>query len=188
MDGVERCIDDEIPFEIPLSWEWVRLSTVCSTITDGEHKTPRRVASYEGYYLLSARNIRDGILSLDDVDYVDASEYEIISKRCNPVRNDVLISCSGSVGRICRIEDNNNYVMVRSAAMVSPVIINSEFLMYSLQSELVQKQITDKTKQTAQANLFQGAIRELMIPIPPLAEQIRIVNKIKTTIKSLNKL
>lgn len=185
---MERCIDDEILFEIPYSWEWVRLFTVCSKITDGEHKTPRRVTTYEGYYLLSARNIRDGILSLDDVDYVDADEYEIISKRCNPVRNDVLISCSGSVGRICRIEDDNNYVMVRSAAMVSPVIIDSEFLMYCLQSEMIQKQITEKTKQTAQANLFQGAIRELVIPIPPLAEQSRIVDKIKITTKLANKL
>lgn len=185
---MERCIDDEIPFEIPKSWEWARLSTVCSTITDGEHKTPRRVTTYEGYYLLSARNIRDGVLSLDDVDYVDANEYEIISKRCNPSRNDVLISCSGSVGRICKIEDDNNYVMVRSAAMVSPVIINSEFLMYSLQSETVQKQIAGKSKQTAQANLFQGAIRELVIPIPPLAEQSRIIDKIKNLTQALNKL
>ena len=188
LDGVERCIDNEIPYDIPDSWQWVRLSTICSTITDGEHKTPRRVPSYEGYYLLSARNIRDGKLSLDDVDYVDINEYQIISKRCNPVKNDVLISCSGSVGRVCRIEDDNNYVMVRSAAMVSPVIINSEFLMYSLQSEMVQKQIKERTKQTAQANLFQGAIRDLLVSIPPLAEQDRIVEIIKITSNPLNKL
>ena len=167
-------IDDEIPFDIPETWQWVRLQAVCSTITDGEHKTPRRVSLYQGFYLLSARNIRDGSLALDNVDYVDEAEYNAISKRCNPQKNDILISCSGSIGRICRIDDDNKYVMVRSAAMVSPIIISSEFLMYALQSDSVQLQIKSKTKQTAQANLFQGAIRELLIPLPPLNEQNRI--------------
>ncbi len=109
----ETCIDEEIPFDVPESWQWVRLSSICSLITDGEHKTPRRVSSFQGYYLLSARNIRDGSLALDDVDYVDATEYENISRRCNPQKNDVLISCSGSVGRVCRVEDDNNYVICK---------------------------------------------------------------------------
>lgn len=155
------------------------MSTICSLITDGEHKTPHRISSFQGYYLLSARNIRDGELSLEDVDYVDEKEYSIISKRCNPKKNDILISCSGSVGRICTITDNNNYVMVRSAAMASPIIINNVFLMYSLQSELVQNQVSAKTKQAVQANLFQGAIREILIAIPPIQEQHRIVTRIE---------
>ena len=168
------CIDDEIPFDIPESWQWCELSSICSIITDGEHKTPRRTTSYVGYYLLSARNIRDGFISLDDVDYVDEEEYSLISKRCNPQRGDVLISCSGSVGRISVVCDDNSYVMVRSAAMASPVIVNSEYLMYAMQSDIVQAQIKEKTKQAVQANLFQGAIRELFIPLPPLQEQSRI--------------
>ena len=180
---MEVCIDDELSFDIPETWQWVRLSAICSIITDGEHKTPRRVSSFQGFYLLSARNIRDGNLSLDDVDFVDVAEYNIISKRCNPQKNDVLISCSGSVGRVCRIEDDNKYVMVRSAAMVSPIIVNSEFLMYSLQSGFVQMQIKEKTKQTAQANLFQGAIRDLLLPIPPIEEQNRICDAILPLLK-----
>ena len=179
----ETCIDEEIPFDVPESWQWVRLSSICSLITDGEHKTPRRVSSFQGYYLLSARNIRDGSLALDDVDYVDATEYENISRRCNPQKNDVLISCSGSIGRVCRVEDDNNYVMVRSAAMVSPILVNSEFLMYSLQSGIVQAQIKEKTKQTAQANLFQAAIRDLFLPVPPAEEQKRICEAIVPLLK-----
>lgn len=178
VDGIERCIDDEIPFEIPASWAWTRLFSLCSNITDGEHKTPRRTAEYEGYYLLSARNIRDGHLSLEDVDYVDGKEYSLISKRCNPKRNNILISCSGSIGRVCLVPDDGNYVMVRSAAVAVPILVHSKYLMYALQSKIVQKQIKSKIKQAVQANLFQGEIRNLIIPVPPFDEQQRIVRKL----------
>ena len=171
--------EDEKPFDIPENWKWVRMGSIASKITDGEHKTPHRVDSYQGFYLLSARNIRDGYILLDDVDYVDEEEFKKISRRCNPQRGDVLISCSGSVGRCSTVEDNNLYVMVRSAAMIAPVFLNSKYLMYTVQSEVVQGQIRNKTKQTAQANLFQEAIRTLIIPLPPLAEQKRIVEKLE---------
>ncbi len=180
--------EDEKPFEIPESWKWVKLSTVCSKITDGEHKTPRRTSEYCGYYLLSARNVRDGHIQLDDVDFVDQAEYKLISSRCNPQIGDVLISCSGSVGRCAMVNDDNKYVMVRSAAMASPVLIDSKFLMYGIQSAVVQAQIRDKTKQTAQANLFQDAIRNLIIPLPPLAEQKRIVAKLEEILPLCEKL
>ena len=188
LDGIERCIDDEIPFEIPDTWTFVRLQTICKKITDGEHKTPKRVTDYCGFFLLSARNIQNGYISLNDVDYVDKAEYLNISKRCSPVKNDILISCSGSVGRCCTVDDDNNYVMVRSAAMISPIQCNSKYIMYAIQSPMVQKQIFKKIKQAVQANLFQGAIRELLIPVPTLKEQFRIVNQIETILPTLKKL
>lgn len=125
--------------------------------------------------MLSARNILNGKIQLADVDYVDLDEYKKISKRCNPQKNDVLISCSGSVGRICIVEDENKYVMVRSVAMLRPVDCIPHFIMYTLQSGFLQTQIKNSSKQTAQANLFQGAIKNLLMPLPPLNEQNRIV-------------
>lgn len=180
--------EDEKPFEIPESWKWVKLATISSKITDGEHKTPHRVASYCGYYLLSARNVRNGFISLDDVDYVDQKEFEQLSKRCNPQCGDILISCSGSVGRCAVICDDNNYVMVRSAAMVSPILLDSNYLMFAVRSSVVQDQIKHRIKQTAQANLFQDAIRNLIVPLPPLAEQKRIVAKIEQLLPLCEKL
>ncbi len=176
---VKPISEDEIPFEIPESWEWVRLGGIASYITDGEHKTPRRITNYCGYYLLSARNVLNGYINLENVDYVDKEEYKNISRHCNPHFGDVLISCSGSVGRTAVVKDYNNYVMVRSAAVISPMYTDSDFLMYTLQSTELQSQIEESSKQTAQANLFQGAIKTLKIPLPPLAEQKRIVAKIE---------
>ena len=171
-------ISDEIPFEIPENWAWTNINSIARIVTDGEHLTPQRVDSFQGFYLLSARNILDGKISLDSVDYVDQSEYNRIANRCNPSRNDILISCSGSVGRVAVVNDDNCYVMVRSAAMIRVVELDSYYLMYALQSPCLQEQIQSKSKQTAQANLFQAAIRSLFIPIPPLAEQKRIVAKL----------
>ena len=169
----------DVPFEIPANWEWVCVDSIASLITDGEHLTPRRVESFEGYYLLSARNIQDDEILLNDVDYVDEDEYNRIAKRCNPRKNDVLISCSGSIGRVTVVKDDNKYVMVRSAAMIRPVFVHSCYLMYVLQSNCLQSQIQNYSKQTAQANLFQAAIRALQFPLPSLAEQQRIVKKIQ---------
>ena len=113
------------------------------------------------------------------MDYVDEEEYVKISERCNPQKGDVLISCSGTVGRCTSVKDDNKYVMVRSAAMVSPMLMDCDYLMYAIQSDCVQKQIKERTKQAVQANLFQDAIINLVIPIPPVQEQHRIVAKIE---------
>ena len=179
--------EDEIPFDIPESWEWIRLSDISKQITDGEHSTPKRVSDFCGFYLLSARNVRDGEIKLDDVDYVDNSEFERISSRCNPVKGDILITCSGSVGRCAVVNDDNKYVMVRSAAMASPIMCDPNYLMYAIQSDCVQRQINALKKQTAQANLFLGAIAVLKLPLPPYNEQKRIVSKLNQVLSHTEK-
>ena len=185
-DGSLKDIEDEIPFEIPENWCWCKVNEIANKITDGEHNTPKRVNTFQGFYLLSARNIQNGHLSLSDVDYVDEQEFNRIFARCNPQKNDVLISCSGSVGRCTRIEDDNKYVMVRSAAMISAPSISTKYLMYTILSPELQNQIQYASKQTAQANLFQGAIANLILPLPPLSEQKRIVSAIEKAFEQID--
>ena len=76
-------------------WELKTFNELSYMITDGEHTTPRRTS--EGIYLLSARNILNHSLQLEDVDYIDQEEYDRIAKRVIPQEGDILISCSGSV-------------------------------------------------------------------------------------------
>ena len=180
--------EEEKPFDLPDGWEWCRLVDISSIITDGEHKTPARIKKFQGYYLLSARNVLDDKLQLNTVDYVDKIEFEKISKRCNPKKNDILISCSGSIGRICVVDDDENYVMVRSAAMVRTVFNNEKYIKLALQSSFVQSQVDLLKKQSAQANLFLGAIKSLILPIPPLAEQRRIVVRVEDLLSQVDSL
>ena len=162
-------------FDIPDTWSFLKLKSLSSKITDGEHKTPKREES--GRYLLSARNVRDGYLCLDNVDYVGEEEYQKLRKRCDPNKGDILISCSGSVGRISLVDADDKYVMVRSAALVKVIddfLLNS-YLVYVLQSPELQKRIEESSKSTAQSNLFLGPIKELEIPLPSIEEQNEIV-------------
>ena len=109
-----------------------------------------------------------------------------MSRRGNPKDNDVLISCSGSIGRVTVVNDGNDYVMVRSAAIVRPISINPYYLMFALQSGQLQNQMQKVSKQTAQANLFLGAIQTLLVPLPPEAECYRIVLAIDNFLKKVD--
>lgn len=161
-------------------WPDVQLGGICTKITDGEHATPKR--SVFGKYLLSARNVRDGSIALDNVDFVEQAEFDRLRLRCDPSLGDVLLSCSGSVGRAALVDRDDAYVMVRSAALIRPdrEKLIPKFLMYALQSPQLQQQILEASRSTAQANIFLGPIKKLTIALPSLAEQAEIVRRVET--------
>lgn len=167
------------PIENPKGWEVKKFDELCVLITDGEHATPKRCAS--GIYLLSARNVHNHHLVLDDVDFIDDEEYSRISKRIVPQKGDVLISCSGSVGRVC-VAPDIKFQMVRSVALLrlDETRLNTRFFEYLVCSDYVQKQIDDSKVQVAQANLFQGRIKALKGILPPLALQQSFADKIQS--------
>ena len=177
----------ELP-KVPEGWKWVRLEEISNKITDGEHITPKRTES--GYYLLSARNIQNGYLDLKNVDYVPTEEYFRIRNRCNPEEGDILISCSGSIGRICSVPKNSEFVMVRSAALVklSSKLKLNRFFEYQLQSPLLQSQIEKGKKATAQANLFLGPISNLKVVLCSSPERHAIVQEIETRLSVCDKI
>ena len=163
-------------------------------ITDGEHATPRRTEY--GIYLLSARNILNHALQLDDVDYIDEEEYSRIARRVIPQAGDVLISCSGSIGRCCVVPNGLRFQMVRSAALIRfDNTINPAFAEWLITSDDLQQQIAQSATQSSQANLFQGKIRKLHGYVPPIELQnqfaafVEQTDKLKFEIqKSLEKL
>jgi type I restriction enzyme S subunit len=162
--------------ELPFRWVWATADQLTSLITDGEHLTPKRTE--HGVLLLSARNVQNGSLALDDVDYIPIEEYERIARRLEVRPGDVLLSCSGSVGRSCVVPSGLRFALVRSVAVLRPLVVVPAFLSYQIESPICQSQIDDKKTETAQANIFQGKIRQLVFALPPLAEQRRIVAEV----------
>ena len=165
---------------VPEKWKSTTLKDICLKITDGEHKTPKRTS--KGIYLLSARNIRDGFIDLSNVDYIDLSEFIKLSKRVLPRKGDVLISCSGSIGRCAVITNDIQFSMVRSVALVRPnsAIVNPKYLLFILSSKNLQWQILSSINQMAQGNLFQSSIKSLWIAYPELVEQQKIAEILST--------
>ena len=152
-------------------------------ITDGEHATPRRTE--KGIYLLSARNVLNHALQLDDVDYIDEDEYARIARRVVPQAGDILISCSGSIGRCCVVPDGLQFQMVRSAALIRfDDTINPVFAEWLITSDELQRQIAQSATQSSQANLFQGKIRKLHGYVPPMELQQQFAAFVEQTDKS----
>ena len=164
-------------------WKYYKLDELTELITDGEHATPKRTT--QGIYLLSARNVLNHQLSLEDVDYIDYDEFSRISRRIVPREGDVLISCSGSIGRCCVVPKNIKFQMVRSIALLRfKSNINPVFAEYMITSDYLQDQINKSKTASSQANLFQGKIKLLKGVVPPLELQNQFASFVQEIDKS----
>ena len=170
------------------NWDLKTFEEMSVLITDGEHSTPKRTK--EGIYLLSARNVLNHSLQLKDVDYINCDEYLRIAKRVVPKKGDILISCSGTIGRCCSVPDSLQLQMVRSVALIRfKEVINPIFAEYMITSDYLQEQINSSKTMSSQANLFQGKIRKLKGFLPPtelqqqFADFVRQVDKSREAVK-----
>jgi len=130
--------------------------------------------------LVTAKNVRDGRMDYTNTDWVS---YETATKawqRCRPQVGDILLVCVGATtGRLCVIRDSKEMVLVRSVALIRPNdTISADFFAVVLRSPMCQMQIWNKVKVTAQPCLYINRINSLVIPLPPSAEQHRIVAKV----------
>jgi type I restriction enzyme, S subunit len=156
---------------IPEDWDTRNLVDISRKITDGDHITPKRAS--QGYYLLSARNILNGRIDVSDVDYVGTEEYQRMKQRCYPEAGEILISCSGTIGRVAIVPVDFECVLVRSVALakISHELADGVFIQYWLQASQAQAQIFISVNQGAQPNLFLNHIKRLKCALPSLPEQ-----------------
>ena len=164
-------------------WNIKTFDELSYLITDGEHATPKR--TLEGIFLLSARNILNHSLQLADVDYIDQEEYDRISRRIVPQEGDILISCSGTIGRCCSVPADIRFQMVRSAALIRfKEEIKPIFAEYMITSDYLQEQINSSKTASSQANLFQGKIKALKGFVPPIELQNQFADFVHQVDKS----
>ncbi len=170
------------PIQNPMGWEVKSFKEMSTLITDGEHTTPQRTD--KGVYLLSARNILNHSIQVKDVDFIDRDEYNRIAKRIIPKEGDVLISCSGSIGRCCAVPPNFIFQMVRSVALIRFCNdINPIFAEWMIASDDIQRQIANSATQSSQANLFQSKIQALRGYKPPIELQNQFAAFVQQTDK-----
>jgi type I restriction enzyme, S subunit len=170
---------DEAPFPLPSQWLWVRLTDCSKQVTDGEHLTPPRTPDCSQIPLVTAKNVRDGYMDYAQTDYVDRVVAEKCWGRCRPEQGDIMVvSVGATLGRLTVIPTSQEMVIVRSVTLIKPLLVSAEFVALSLKSPFSQKSIWAGVKQSAQPCLYLSQSSQLLVPIPPLAEQHRIVAKV----------
>lgn len=185
VDGIERCIDDEIPFEIPKNWEWCRLGTILQKLTDGTHSTPKYAAS--GIPFISVKDISSGKISFESTKFISEEEHELLASRCDPHRDDILLTKVGTTGIPVLVDTDRPFSIFVSVAQLrfSTELLDKFFLIYLLKSPLVQTQCRENTKGVGNKNWVMRDIANTLICIPPLAEQKRIQASLANVLKSI---
>ena len=176
--GEVKCIDEEIPFEIPQGWEWCRFSSIYWQLTDGTHSTPKYTQS--GIPFLSVKDMSTGRLSFANTKFISEEEHKLLSQRCHPCKGNLLLSKVGTTGIPLIIDDDREFSIFVSLALIKffPKFVDSSFLIALLNSPLVQMQVKEDTRGVGNKNWVLTAISNTLLAIPPLREQQRIVEKI----------
>ena len=193
LDGVERCIDGELPFEIPESWAWVYLGNISFVTKLAGFEYTKYIApalTTHGIPLFKGKNIQNGKLVEHFEGFIpetvsDELWRSQLSKRC------LLTPYVGSIGNVAVFSGTYKAHLGSNVGKIEPYSDNEvliEYILYFLRSATGYEQLTKHKKATAQESISIDAIRNVLMPIPPLNEQERIVSTIKAALRIAQKL
>ena len=176
--GEVKCIDEEIPFEIPKGWEWTRFSSIYMSLTDGTHSTPKYTLS--GIPFISVKDMSSGVIDFSNTKYISEDEHQKLSDRCHPQKGDLLLSKVGTTGIPTLITTDKEFSLFVSVALIkfTQKYFGGEFLVFMIQSPLIQEQAKENTRGVGNKNWVLSAISKTLIVVPPLEEQERIEKKL----------
>jgi type I restriction enzyme S subunit len=172
--GQQHHLEKEAPFAIPPSWRWTSLESLAGHIVDGTHHTPTYVSA--GVPFISAKDIRGGRLRFDACRYIPRSEYDDLKKRCLPRLGNVLVSKSGSIGEVALVNTDREFTLFESVALV-PVLpsVVASYVLLAVSHSAAGKFGQERQKGVGVRHLHLVDLRQLPVPLPPFAEQKRIV-------------
>ena len=182
---------EEQPYEVPENWVWVRLGAFAETISKGT--TPKGgSAAYvdEGVNFLRVENLTsDGYISHSKITHITEEMHENYLKRSILKANDLLISIAGSLGksaivRECDLPINTNQAIAFVRLFADKIDVN--YIRNTIESPLINSVLTKQTKVTSIPNLTLEIIKDCPIPLPPLSEQQRIVERIEELFAKLD--
>ncbi len=178
--------DDEIPFEIPEHWKWARLSSLVSVLGDGLHGTP----SYDvngTVYFINGNNLKNGKIVINDLTKkVSKEEAKKYYKDLN--QSSLLVSINGTLGNVA-FYDNEPVILGKSACYFNLIgHLDKYFFKVLIDSDYFQSYLTNFATGTTIKNVPLSAMRSVLIPLPPLAEQKRIVAKVEELLALCDKL
>ena len=183
--GEVKCIDEEIPFEIPKGWEWCRLRDV---IYPPKYGTSSKSLSNGDVPVLRMGNIQDGEVVYDKLVFSNNVED---NRKYLLQDGDLLFNRTNSaelVGKTAIFKGNRHVIYAGYLILLRPIKTNSEYLNYIFSSPYVRSYCKEvKTIGVQQCNINAEKVSQLLVPIAPFEEQMRIVDKIKEVLPSVDK-
>ena len=186
LDGVERCIDDELPFEIPKSWAWVRWGSIAESIQYG-YNAP---AKQEGRIrMVRISDIHENTVAWSSVPFCDIEDSDIPTYLLQP--NDILFArTGGTVGKsflVSEVPCESIYagylIRTRYSSLLCP-----QYLKFFMESPLYWQQLKSGTTATAQPNCNGQTLAKMLLPLPPANEQLRIVENLVRAFAIIDKM
>ena len=172
--------ENELEFVSPLGWAMSKLSEIAIKITDGAHKTPTYVD--RGIPFVSVKDFSSGALNLENTKRITPEEHQSLHKRCDPRRGDILLGRIGTLGKAVLVATDAEFSLFVSVGLIRFEHCHTvpEYLCLALNSPFVEAEF-DRIKigggtHTNKLNL--GDLHTVALPLPPLAEQHRIVAKV----------
>ena len=174
--------DDEKPFDIPDSWEWVRLGDVLD-VRDGTHDTPQYTS--EGVPLVTAKNLHNGKINFANIKYISEDDAAKINERSQVNQDDVLFAMIGTIGNPVLVKTKKKFAIKNVALLKRVTSIDMDYVCkYILEAKhLLMKNASGGN----QKFLSLTKINKLPFPLPPLEEQSRIAAKIVQLLALLRK-
>jgi type I restriction enzyme, S subunit len=164
--------------DLPRGWLWATLQQCSLMVIDCKNKTAPY--SSTGIKLVRTTNVRDGALNSKDQKFVSEATYEAWSLRAKPEPGDILITREAPMGEVCIIPDGERLCLGQRMmlARLVPETIDGRFMLYSLSDPDLMDRVQDKPLGMTVQHLRVGGVETLLVPLPPLAEQHRIVAKV----------
>ena len=186
-----RDISDEIPFEIPESWEWTSIGNIAFVTKLAGFEYTKNIApnlQSSGVPLFKGKNVQNGNLIYNFENYISESlSNELIRSQIN--KKCLLTPYVGTIGNIAIFPGDFKAHLGSNVGKIEIIksLVLEEYVMYFFRSDAGYKELTKYKKATAQESISIEAIRNAFIPIPPLAEQHRIVAKIEQLLPFIEK-
>ena len=171
--GEVKCIDEEIPFEIPATWNWARLSNITSILGDGIHGTPEYDATGTVYFI-NGNNLSNGSIEIKaDTKKVSEQEAEKHKRLLNSTT--VLVSINGTLGNVA-FYNGENVILGKSACYFNLMgNIDKQYIKHILETEYFTEYAKNVATGSTIKNVPLAGMRNFLIPVPPITEQHRII-------------
>ena len=175
--------EEEKPFGLPQGWEWVRALDICALITDGDHQPPPKADT--GVPFLVIGDVRTGAVLLQGASrFVSESYFEKLDWGKKPFPGDVLYTTVGSFGIPVPVVQQQRFCFQRHIALLRPAVVDLQsYLALALRTTLAFAQAEKGATGTAQKTVPLSVLRNLILPLPPLAEQSRIVTRVEALMR-----